>query len=106
MPMREPPQPPQPGLEQRLRAAHVPAPVMVKGRGYLNDSLQKGFIRFRRSQPNLFPSLMRIKKQAILLKKSVPEPIFLERLGAAVLSGRFRRNADDDGPAATYRAAV
>ena len=63
MPMREPPQPPQPRLEQRLRAAHVPAPVMVKRRRYLNDPLQKRFIRFRRSQPNLFPSLMRIKKQ-------------------------------------------
>jgi hypothetical protein len=42
----------------------------------------------------------------ILLKKSVPGPIFLERRGVAVLSERFRRNADDDGPAAAYRAVV
>ncbi len=85
--MREPPQPPQPRLEQRLRAAHVPAPVMVKRRGYLNDSLQKCFIRFRRSQPNLFPSLVRIKKSpAIELLQAGSKPLAM--FASGVFGGR------------------
>jgi hypothetical protein len=87
MPMREPPQPPQPRLEQRLRAAHVPAPVMVKRRSYLNDSLQKRFIRFRRSQPNLFPSLVCIKKQAAVeLLQAGSKPLAM--FASGVFGGR------------------
>jgi hypothetical protein len=87
MPMRESPQPPQPGLEQRLRAAHVPATVMVKRRGDLNDSLQKCFIRFRRSQPNLFPRLMCIEKQpAVELPQAGSKPLAM--FASGVFSGR------------------
>jgi hypothetical protein len=85
--MREPPQPPQPSLEQRSRTLHIAAPVMVKRRGYLNDSLQKCFIRFWRSQPNLFPSLVRIEKSpAVKLLQPGHKPLAM--FASGVFGGR------------------
>ena len=63
------------------------------------------FARILARECGLEASLL-FRKEMILLKKSVPGSIFLERRGVAMLSERFRRNADDDGPAAAYRAVV
>ncbi len=40
----------------------VSARVMVKCRGHLDQSLKKSFLRQRFVQPDLFPSLVRLKK--------------------------------------------
>lgn len=87
MPRREPRQPAQPSLQQRLRTLQVPPPVVVKRRRYLNDSLQKCLVRFRRSQPNLFPGLMRIEKSpAVELPYPGLKPLAM--LAGRVFSGR------------------
>ena len=37
---------------------------MMKGRGHLNQRLQKAFVGFGERQPNAFPMLVRVKEKA------------------------------------------
>lgn len=57
-------QPPQSRLEQRACAARIAPRIVVKGCRDLDNSLQKGFLRLGRAQPDLFPSLVGIEKAA------------------------------------------
>jgi hypothetical protein len=48
--------------EQRASPAGIPALQVMKGSRHLNQSLQKGFFRFFRIQPNNFPMFMSRKE--------------------------------------------
>ena len=48
--------------QQRLRTVRVPAPIMMKRRGNLYDSLQKRLLRLALNQPHFFPHFVRLKK--------------------------------------------
>jgi len=57
--------------QQRFRSVGISAPVMMKGRGNLDDSLQKRFFRLGFNQPDLFPHFVRFEK---LARIEVPQP--------------------------------
>ena len=56
----------QAGIEQGPRPAMVTARVMMERRSDLDDALQEGLFRFRRTQPDFFPAFVRLEKTAAI----------------------------------------
>lgn len=50
------------GSQQRFRPVAISAPVVMKRRGNLYDSLQKRFFRLVLDEPHFFPYLVRLEK--------------------------------------------
>jgi hypothetical protein len=57
--------------EQRFCTVGISAPVVMKCRGNLYDSLQKRLFRLGFNQPDFFPHFVRLK---ILARVEVPQP--------------------------------
>jgi len=53
-----------PGRQQRFGPLRISAPIVMKRRSYLYDSLQKSFFWFGFNQPHFFPHFVRFKKLA------------------------------------------
>ena len=57
--------------QQRFRPLCIPAPVVMKCRGNLYDSLQKRLFRLGFNEPDFFPHFVRFKK---LARIEMPQP--------------------------------
>jgi hypothetical protein len=68
----------QPGSKQISRSQYVRAGIVVKCSGYLNQALEKHFVRVRRLEPYFFPMLVGVVEAGGIkrFKSFLIQPIF------------------------------